>query len=116
MPMYDFQCDAGHKFEAFKHVRKLNAPQRCSCGAKARRVDFLRAPSLAFAVATAERETYAQHNVTFTGVSAKGDSSIGFTPNSHDDQCHCEVCVRHRRRSLVTEAADAGKDVQICLR
>jgi putative FmdB family regulatory protein len=116
MPMYDFQCDAGHKFDAFKSVANFNAPQRCpSCGAKARRVDFLRAPSLAFSVAESERETYAQHNVTFTGVSESGDSSIGFSPNSHDDQCHCEVCVRHRKRSLVTETADARKDVAICL-
>lgn len=115
MPMYDFQCDAGHTHEAFVSLKRYRAPRRCpSCQGKARRVTLV-APSLNLAIAGRERETYAQHNVTFTGVSAQGDSSIGFTPNSHDDQCHCEVCVRHRKRSLVTESADAGKDVQICL-
>jgi putative FmdB family regulatory protein len=113
--MYDFQCDAGHVFERFLNLSQSDDPQRCpSCKAKARSV-ILRAPGLAFSVADKERETYAQHNVTFTGVSAQDDASIGFAPNSHDDQCHCEVCVRHRKRSLVTEAADKGKDVQICL-
>ena len=115
MPMYDFRCYGGHRFEAFKSVSKFDAPQSCpTCGVKAQRVDFLCAPVLNFSVIASERETYAKHNITYTGVATQGESSIGFTPNSHDDQCHCEICIRHRRRSIVTETADAGKDVSIC--
>jgi putative FmdB family regulatory protein len=116
MPMYDFRCGAGHEFEAFIVVSRFNALRTCpECDGVASRVDFLKPPALNFASASSDRQTYAKHNVTFTGRSGNDEESIGFTPNSHDDQCQCEECKRHRRRALVTETADKGRDVAICL-
>jgi putative FmdB family regulatory protein len=116
MPMYDFKCGAGHEFERFLSLSRLNSRCTCPvCGGVASRVDFQKAPALNFSVASSDRATYAKHNVTFTGVNGTAEESIGFSPNSHEEQCQCEECKRHRRRALVTETADKRKDVAICL-
>lgn len=115
MPMYDFKCDAGHRHEAFANVSRYHLPRICpDCGSLARRIDFLTAPAFNFAGSSEDRATYAQHNITFTGERGDGEQTIGFTPNSHEDQCQCESCKKHRRTHLVTEVADKGKDVAIC--
>lgn len=116
MPMYDYQCRACEtRIEGFAPVSRFNHSRKCpACGGRAERVTVT-PPSLGLGLAARDRLAYAQHNITFTGESRDGDQSIGFSPNSHEDQCQCEGCKRHRRRSLVTETADKGKDVRICL-
>ena len=37
MPLYEFQCDNGHKFDLFLKLKDYNSPQTCDCGAKAKR-------------------------------------------------------------------------------
>lgn len=37
MPLYEFHCDNGHKFDLFLKIKDYNSPQTCSCGAKAKR-------------------------------------------------------------------------------
>jgi putative FmdB family regulatory protein len=114
MPMYDYQCGTcDTTFEAFVSVSRFKRSRRCpACAGRAQRI-ILTAPSLGLGLASRDRLEYAQHNVTYTGESRDGDQVIGFSPNSHEDQCHCEGCNRHRRRASVTETADKGKDVAI---
>ena len=38
MPLYDFQCSAGHKFERRLPLEDYDAPQHCACHAPARLV------------------------------------------------------------------------------
>lgn len=38
MPLYDFRCDEGHRFERFVKLENFADPQNCSCGAAAERV------------------------------------------------------------------------------
>lgn len=38
MPLYDFRCAEGHKFERFVTLANFALPQACECGAKAKRV------------------------------------------------------------------------------
>ena len=38
MPLYDFRCDAGHRFERFVALEDFSAPQACECGASSRRM------------------------------------------------------------------------------
>ena len=38
MPLYDFHCSDGHKFERFVKLTDFEAPQHCSCHALASRV------------------------------------------------------------------------------
>lgn len=38
MPLYDFGCPKGHKFEVFLPLRNFNDPQVCGCGLEARRL------------------------------------------------------------------------------
>lgn len=38
MPLYDFACSAGHKFERFVSLQNFSEPQNCSCGLPAQRV------------------------------------------------------------------------------
>ncbi len=33
MPIYDYVCDAGHRFERIVPLATFNAPQTCECGA-----------------------------------------------------------------------------------
>lgn len=35
MPLYDFICSAGHKFDRFLKLAEYDAPQTCECGATA---------------------------------------------------------------------------------
>jgi putative FmdB family regulatory protein len=35
MPLYDFRCEAGHKFDRFLRLAEYDAPQVCDCGAPA---------------------------------------------------------------------------------
>lgn len=44
MPLYDFSCVEGHRFERMVPLRDFDAPQACPCGSAARRV--LSAPRL----------------------------------------------------------------------
>jgi len=37
MPLYEFHCDNGHKFDLFLKIKDYNNPQTCDCGAKATR-------------------------------------------------------------------------------
>lgn len=37
MPLYDFTCGAGHRFERFILLAQFDDPQSCECGAAARR-------------------------------------------------------------------------------
>jgi len=38
MPVYDFQCPDGHRFERFVPLARFDADQRCECGAVASRM------------------------------------------------------------------------------
>lgn len=38
MPLYDFQCDAGHRFDRVVKLADFDAPQACGCGAAASRL------------------------------------------------------------------------------
>lgn len=115
MPVYDFQCDGGHKFEAFSHVSNFNRRRACPvCRKRSRRVDFLTAPALAFTLAAVDRDVYLKHNVVHTGQASGADGGfVRFRPNSHADQCQCGNCSSHRKRAMVTETADVGKDVSL---
>ncbi len=44
MPLYDFRCSEGHRFERFVALAEFASPQACECGAPSRRV--LSAPAL----------------------------------------------------------------------
>ena len=35
MPLYDFKCDKGHKFDRFLKLADCTNPQTCECGAEA---------------------------------------------------------------------------------
>lgn len=37
MPLYDYECAAGHRFEVFRSLSELDEPLRCECGEKAER-------------------------------------------------------------------------------
>lgn len=111
MPRYDYQCENGHVFERDVPLSQFDYAQKCDCGAMAKQI-WLTAPGM-FAtdggIVAREREIYAQHNVTHEG----GGETVSYKPNSHSMQCGCEVCSRHRKRALVTETADVGKDVHL---
>lgn len=38
MPIYDFRCAKGHRFERFVALADFASPQACDCGAPARRM------------------------------------------------------------------------------
>jgi putative FmdB family regulatory protein len=38
MPLYDFKCGEGHKFERFVPLSDFASPQRCECGAPSQRL------------------------------------------------------------------------------
>jgi putative FmdB family regulatory protein len=38
MPLYDFRCSQGHRFERFVSLRDFAVPQLCSCGVEAQRL------------------------------------------------------------------------------
>lgn len=38
MPLYDWRCDEGHRFERFVLLRDFSQRQSCDCGADARRL------------------------------------------------------------------------------
>ena len=38
MPLYDYECPAGHQFEVFRSLSQLNGKQRCRCGQPATRL------------------------------------------------------------------------------
>lgn len=38
MPLYDFKCSEGHKFERMVRLADFEAPQHCTCGAASYRV------------------------------------------------------------------------------
>lgn len=38
MPLYDFSCPEGHRFERFVPLAKFSDPQRCECGAPSQRL------------------------------------------------------------------------------
>lgn len=45
MPLYDFRCTEGHRFERFVALAQFASPQTCECGAPAQRL--IVAPMLA---------------------------------------------------------------------
>lgn len=45
MPLHDYQCGEGHRFERFVPLADLSEPQGCECGAPAQRL--VCAPALA---------------------------------------------------------------------
>src|SRR5690242_9672309 len=113
MPLYDFQCERGHRFERVVPVEQFDFAQRCAnegCPAPARQV-WAKFPGMLTpdsASVSDDRAAYREHNITHTGVSQSGYASIGYSPNSHSMQCQCEKCCRHRKRAVVTETADHG--------
>ena len=38
MPLHDYSCDAGHKFERFVSIASLDVVQKCECGEVAHRL------------------------------------------------------------------------------
>lgn len=38
MPLYEFECDKGHKFDRFLKLAEYDSPQSCKCGANAARL------------------------------------------------------------------------------
>lgn len=38
MPLYDFECEYGHKFDRFLPLAKFDEPQLCICGSPARKL------------------------------------------------------------------------------
>jgi hypothetical protein len=114
MPRLDFRCteNAAHVFERDIPLAKTDYAQRCEfCNARAEQY-FPYAPGMfspSGKLVTAERETYFQHNITYTG----GTKEVGFKPNSASEQCQCGNCASHRRRASRTEVADVGKEVRI---
>ena len=113
MPLYDFKCERGHVFEKIVPVEQFDFAQQCpvlACGALAHQL-WLKVPGMFTpdsAAVTDDRDAYFHHNVTREG--STEDGTVISHPNSHSMQCQCEKCCRHRKRALVTETADHGKD------
>jgi putative FmdB family regulatory protein len=62
MPLYDFRCTNGHKFDAIVKLANLEDLQRCHCGAEAHRL--VSAPRIA--------PDYAGYNCPVTGKWVEG--------------------------------------------
>lgn len=120
--LFTFRCGAGHHFQAEGEYSQFDMAKPCAVS-RCKQPAFMLVTEMGpmhtpgGASASADRETYFAHNVTFTGTSA--DGTVTQHPNSHSLQCGCEKCCRHRKRASVTEVADAagrnsaGKEVRI---
>ncbi len=120
MPLYEFKCEKGHVFDRRVPLAEFDFAQHCDCGALARmhwdeRLLNLRDAAGIFppdsASVSDDRNAYFEHNITYSG-GIEGDG-VTFKPNSHSLQCGCEKCGRHRKRAVVTEVADARKEVRL---
>jgi putative FmdB family regulatory protein len=101
MPLYDYQCANGHRFERMVPLAQFDFAQLCECGAGAKQI-FPKFPGMNLSSAEVERAAYMEHNITFTG----GSKEVQHKPNEHAQQCQCDGCRGHRRRANVTGTAE----------
>lgn len=111
MPLYEYQCARGHRFERQVPLAQFDYAQPCpQCGLPGEQI-LTRAPGTVGVfsdrgVALAEERVYREHNVTrhIEGEAVTAD------PNPPSLQCTCGDCGSHRRRAGITATAEPGKD------
>lgn len=123
MPLLDFECGQGHRFEEWVPLVEINVDlstldgevtRTCwLCGGLAKQI-FPKAPAMhtpGGAAARIEEQTYREHNVTRRMVSGDGfGGTVEAAPIAASDGCTCPACRATVRRAALSVAAEPGKD------
>lgn len=106
MPLYDYQCDAGHRFDRIVKLQNLSEEQFCFCGRSASRV--IRAPAV--------RGDYAGYDCPVTGKWIEGRKAHNENLKRHGcrvfERGEKEAAMKHhaREEAALDKSVDATVD------